>query len=155
LSSFGEDACGRILVVSLAGPVHRLVDGAPSPCASAPGAPAGPAPADARACVLAARVTGLRSVRRRHRLTVALRADEACRATVSARIRGVARFVAARRSLAAGRRHVVRLRLSARGTRAVRRALRRHRSLRVAVRVRTIDAAGNAGTLARAVSVRG
>ena len=36
LSSFGEDACGRILVVSLAGPVYRLVDGALSPC----GAPA-------------------------------------------------------------------------------------------------------------------
>ena len=32
LSSFGEDACGRILVVSLAGPVYRLVDGTPSPC---------------------------------------------------------------------------------------------------------------------------
>ena len=32
LSSFGEDACGRVLVVSLAGPVYRLVDGTPSPC---------------------------------------------------------------------------------------------------------------------------
>ena len=35
LSSFGEDACGRILVVSLAGPVYRLVDGALSPCGAA------------------------------------------------------------------------------------------------------------------------
>ncbi len=49
----------------------------------------------------------------------------------------------------------MRLRLTARGTRAVRAALRRHRSLRVAVRVRTVDGPGNVGTLARAVRVRG
>ena len=30
--SFGEDGCGRILVVSLNGPVSRLVDGALRPC---------------------------------------------------------------------------------------------------------------------------
>ena len=90
LSSFGEDACGRILVVSLAGPVYRLVDGAPSACPSPPrlDRPG----ADTRACSLSARVTGVRSVRRPRRLTVALRADEACRATVSARVRGVASF---------------------------------------------------------------
>jgi hypothetical protein len=32
LSSFGEDACARILVVSLLGTVSRMVDGAPTPC---------------------------------------------------------------------------------------------------------------------------
>ncbi len=41
----------------------------------------------------------------------------------------------------------MRLRLTARGTRAVRRALRRHRSLRVAVRVQALDATGNVRTL--------
>ena len=96
-----------------------------------------------RACSVSARVTGLRSVRRRQRLSVALRTDEACRATVSARIRGVARFRSTSRALVPGRRSVVSVRLTARGTRAVRSALRRHRSLRVAVRVQAVDAAGN------------
>ncbi len=32
LSSFGEDACARLLVVSLTGAVSRMVDGAPTPC---------------------------------------------------------------------------------------------------------------------------
>ncbi len=156
LSSFGEDACGRLFVVSLAGPVYRLVDGSPSPCAAAGAPPGSPAPVrDTRACALSARVTGLRSVRRLRRLTVTLRTDEACQATVAARIRGVATFRSARRSLVAGRRSVVRLRLTVRGTRAVRSAVRRRGSLRVAVNVRALDAAGNAATLARVARVRG
>ena len=32
VSSFGEDACGRVYVVSLVGPVYRLGDGSPAPC---------------------------------------------------------------------------------------------------------------------------
>jgi hypothetical protein len=150
LSSFGEDACGRVLVVSLAGPVYRLVDGTPSPC----GTPAA-APPDTRACAVSARVTGLRSVRRRGRLSVALRSDEACQVTVRARIRGVAQFRRAQTAVAVGRRTVVRVRLSVRGKRAVRRALRRERSLRVALRVDAVDAAGNARRLNRSARVRG
>jgi hypothetical protein len=88
-------------------------------------------------------------------LTVSLRTDEACRATVSARIRGVATFRTAKRSLVAGTRSVVRLKLTARGTSAVRRALKRHRSLRVAVRVQALDATGNIRSLSRGVRVRG
>jgi Glucose / Sorbosone dehydrogenase len=152
LSSFGEDACGRIFVASLDGPVYRLVDGALSPC----GAPASTAPvADTTACRFSARVTGLRSVRRERRFSVALRSDEACRATVRARIKGVASFRRAQRSLGAGRRSVVRVRLTARGARAVRRALIRHRSLRVALTIRAVDAAGNTRTLTRTLRVRG
>jgi hypothetical protein len=143
LSSFGRDACGRILVVSLKGPVYRLADGAPSACA---GATAAPPPA--AACRPAAHVSGLNSVRAKHRLTVALRADGACRAKVSARIRGVAWFKGATRSLTTAR-SVVRLRLTAHGQRAVRRALRRHRSLRVAVRVTVPD-----GTWSRTYRIR-
>jgi glucose/arabinose dehydrogenase len=157
LSSFGEDGCGRLLVASLSGPVHRIVDGALSACPAGAGPP--PAtpqpPRDARACRVSARVSGLRSVRRLKRLTVTLRTDEACRATASARIRGVATFRTVRRSLVDGRRSVVRLRLTARGTRSVRRALARRSSLRVEVRVRAVDAAGNTRTLTRAARVRG
>ena len=119
-------------------------------------APAGaaPAPADTRACAVSARVTGLRSVRRRARLSVALRSDEACTATVRARIRGVAQFKRARVALAPGR-TVVRVRLTARGARAVRAALRRQRTLRLSLRVEAVDAAGNARRLTRGVRVRG
>ena len=43
LSSFGEDACGRIYVAQLSGAVSRLVDGAASPCTPASiGNPSGP-----------------------------------------------------------------------------------------------------------------
>jgi hypothetical protein len=157
-TSFGEDACGRLLVVSLNGPVYRLLDGAPSACAPAapPPAPGTPPPvSDTRACGVSARVSGLRSVRRLRRLTLSLRADEACRATVSGRIRGVASFRSTRRSLGAGQRGVARLRLTARGARAVRRALRRRASLRVTYRVQAVDAAGNVRTLARVARVRG
>jgi hypothetical protein len=153
LSSFGEDACGRILVVSLAGPVYRLVDGAPSACVSSAPGPAAP-PADTRACVLSARVTGLRSVRRTRRLSVALRSDEACTAVVSARVRGVASFKAARVALERGKRSAVRVRLTARGARALRHALRRHSSLRLAVTVRAADGAGNVARLSRTARVR-
>ncbi|HEY6888019.1 MAG TPA: PQQ-dependent sugar dehydrogenase [Solirubrobacter sp.] len=154
LSSFGEDACGRLLVVSLAGPVYRLVDGVPSACGSSAPGPLAPPP-DTRACVVSSRVSGVNSVRRARRLTVALRTDEACRATVSGRIRGVARFETAHRSLVTGRRSVVRLRLSARGSRAMRGALRRHRVLTVTVTVRAADAAGNVARVTRKVRVRG
>jgi hypothetical protein len=154
LSSFGEDACGRVLAVSLSGPVYRLVDGATSPCGTPVAGGAGPVP-DTRACSLAARVTGLRSVRRRHRISLALRADEACRATVSARIAGVASFRTASGSLVAGARKVVRVRLSARSLRRVRSALRRHRSLSLVVRVQAVDGSGNIRTVRQKVRVRG
>ncbi|MCB0865419.1 MAG: PQQ-dependent sugar dehydrogenase [Solirubrobacterales bacterium] len=39
LSSFGEDACGRIYVASLNGPVSRLVDGTPTECTAFGGQP--------------------------------------------------------------------------------------------------------------------
>jgi hypothetical protein len=159
VSSFGEDACGRLFVVSLNGPVYRLVDGTPSACTPAPTAPPVKTPplstTDTFACRVSARVSGLRSVRRLRRLTLSLRTDETCRATVSARIKGVATFRSSVRVLAVGRRSVVRVRLTARGARAVRRALERRASLRVTYRVQAVDPAGNIRTLARVARVKG
>ncbi|MBE2319112.1 PQQ-dependent sugar dehydrogenase [Solirubrobacter sp. CPCC 204708] len=43
-SSFGEDGCGRLLVVSLEGAVSRLTDGESTPCADEPGEPEEPTP---------------------------------------------------------------------------------------------------------------
>jgi hypothetical protein len=153
LSSFGQDACGRILAVSLNGPVYRIADGALTPCSSSAAPPPGGA-TDKTACKLSARVSGLRSVQRRHRLRLSLRADETCSAAVAARIKGVASFKGASGRLSAGRRATVTVRLTARGQRAVRRALRRHRSLRVELRIRTTDAAGNRATVSRAARIR-
>jgi hypothetical protein len=150
LSSFGRDACGRILVVSLAGPVDRLLAGAPSGCAFSGGAAPPPASADRRPARVAVNVTGLRSLRRRHYLRVTLRPDESCRITVRA-----ARFHTLTRSLAANQRARLKLRLTARGRRSVRRALRDHRHPRVNLRLRTTDAAGNAGTYTRRLRLRG
>ena len=127
-------------MVSLNGPVYRLVDGAPSACAGT-----APIPADTQACKLSARVVRYRA----SRLTLSLRSDEACRATISARVRGVTSFKRTTKQLAAGKRTSVALRLSKSSARKVRRALRRHRSLRVAIRLATADAAGNRKTLKR------
>jgi hypothetical protein len=72
---------------------------------------------------------------------------------VSARVRGVASFKSAR--VAVGReRELAHVRLTTRGGRALRRALRRHASLRVTVTVRATDAAGNVTRLSRAAKVR-
>ena len=162
--AFGEDACGHVYVVSLtAGTVDRIQDGAPGACvlrfASLPPAPRPPgggggAPRDTRPCRLATRVTGARRFARRHRLTLALRADEACRIVAGGRVRGVAGLRRVRRSLAAGRRVTVSLRLSRYGARRLRAALRRHRSLVVVVRIRTRDYAGNRSTVQRRVRIR-
>ena len=149
LSSFGVDACGRILVASLAGTVYRLLDGAPSGCAFSGGG-GGPAPADTRPAHVAMNVTGLRSLRRRHYLSVTLRADENCSVTLQA-----GRFRAARHALVANRRVRAKLRLTARGLRSVRRAVGHLRKPLVTVRLRTVDAAGNRGTYARRVRIRG
>jgi hypothetical protein len=90
LSSFGEDACGRLYAASLGSDaVYRIQDGAATPCSFG-------APPDLRA----PRIRISRLARRR----VALRCTEACRLEVEIAGRRVRR-----RGLAAGRRIVVRL----------------------------------------------
>jgi Glucose / Sorbosone dehydrogenase len=137
VSSFGEDACGRIYVTSLAGPVYRIQDGALSPCAfpAPPTPPPVPAAVDRTAPRLRISVRGLR---RRH-LRLRVRCDEPCRVTASGRLRGLGRLKTARRSLPANRRMLVRLRMS----RRIARQARRRRRVVAVVTVRARDAAGN------------
>ncbi|MDA0139191.1 PQQ-dependent sugar dehydrogenase [Solirubrobacter deserti] len=159
LSSFGEDMCGRLFVVSLSGPVYRLVDGAPSACPAPPVPPAPPAPPavtpDTRACTIRASASGTRSVRRLKRFSLSLRTNETCRVRVRASIKGVAQFRSTTVDVAAGKRSVARVRLTSRGLRKVRAALRRNQSLRVALWVSAVDAAGNTRTQSRTVRIRG
>jgi hypothetical protein len=96
------------------------------------------------------RITGLRALSRRGFLSVALRSDEGCRATVSARMSS-SRFKPVSIRLVAGERTVVRLRAANRH--AVIRALRRGPRT-VAVRVHAVDASGNARTLTDSVRAR-
>ncbi len=65
---------------------------------------------DTRKPSLSVRVRGLRSLVSRRRLRVSLVSDEVTAATVSGRLRGVARFKTVRRQLTAGKRRVIVLR---------------------------------------------
>ena len=94
-------------------------------------------------------------MRRRHLLTVTLGTDKACKASVGAAIKGVAHFRTARHTLAAGKRTAFHLRLTSKGRRALSRALRRHRSLRVSLTISAIDGAGSLTSLRRTAHIRG
>jgi hypothetical protein len=142
LSSFGEDSCGHIYVASRgSNAVYRLQDGAPSSC----GAPA--APDDVSAPNVLVRFRGVRN----RRLRVQLRCDEACRVAVNSRLRRVRRLKTRHRSLAANQRAIVRVKMTRKVARRMRRALHRRGYVRVVVRVRAVDGAGNA----RVVTKRG
>ena len=136
-TSFGEDACGRVYVASIDGPVYRIQDGAPSACSFSP-SPAAPTPAgdpDRLAPLLRIRYRGTQRLRR---LRIALRANEGSTATVRAK-----RFRTRRVALKAGVRRVVRLKATRRGARRLRRAIARRGRVQVTIRVAVRDAAGN------------
>ena len=142
LSSFGEDRCGRLYAASVLGPVYRIQEGAPTPCpVTAP---------DTAAPNVRVRFRGVRG----RRLRVQLRCDEACRVTVDSRLRRVQRLRARHRSLAANRRANVHVQMSRKVARRMRRALNRRGHVRVVVRVRAVDAAGNARVVTRRGRIR-
>jgi len=142
-TSFGEDACGRIYVAAFDGPVYRIQDGAPTPCAgqSTP-PPRGQPPAEARACGL--RVRGQkrtqRILRRGKRLALRLRAQEPCTVILRAK-----RFRGKTVVLPANVTRTVRIAPTKRGLRKLRHRLDRSdkRRLRVTVRITARDTAGN------------
>ena len=140
-TGFGVDACGRLYVASLNGPVYRIHDGTPSPCP--PGSSPPPVPvADTTPCrvAVAGHRRAPRILRRGKRLALRLRADEACTVTLRAR-----RFKARRVALKSGVARTVRLAPTRQGLRKLRRAKARSRihRVRVTVRITAVDAAGN------------
>ena len=157
LSSFGEDACGRVYAASRDGAVYRLEDGAATPCTPGGGpggqpVPGGAAP-DTVKPSLRVSVTGRRSLVRRRRLRVAVRTDEPATVTAGGRLRGVAGFRGARRQVAAGRRTVLTVRISRKAARKLRRTLRRKRVV-AALTIVARDAAGNRRRVTRRVVIR-
>jgi glucose/arabinose dehydrogenase len=135
LSSFGEDACGRIYAASLNGPVYRVQDGMPSTCSlTAPGASA-----DRSAPGVKVWFAGMKRALKKRRLLVRVRATERCRIVLGTRLKGVRRLATRHRTLRADTRKTVKLKLSKRLTRK----LKRRKVVRIQVTARATDAAGN------------
>jgi hypothetical protein len=155
LSSFGEDACGRILAASLDGPVYRVQDGSPSPCAfaSPSGRPSTP-PTGAAGCRPSVRAGRSQRVLRRRGVRVHVRTSEACTIRIAGRIRGVARFRSGTHRLPGDASRVVRVRLSQRGLRRVRSALRRRRSLVARLEITGRDGAGHRARTTKRLRLR-
>jgi Glucose / Sorbosone dehydrogenase len=141
LTSFGQDACGHIYAASLEGPVYRLQDGALSACTFQGGG--GPGGADTTAPTVKVSLAGMKTALAKHRLLVRVRCSEACRVAVGARLMKVKRLGTRHRSLAAGKRATVKVKLSKKVAKKLRRRVNRHRFVRVGVTVRATDAAGN------------
>jgi glucose/arabinose dehydrogenase len=140
LSSFGEDTCGRIYAASLTGPVYRLQDGAATTCTST--GPPPPPPDDVAAPALDVTLAGWRKLGPRRRMRVRVECGEDCHAVVRARLPGLARLTTREADLTRGDEVQLRLKLSRREARRVRRA-RRGREVLLKVGVRASDAAGN------------
>ncbi len=164
--SFGEDACGRLLVARQDGLVQRLVSGGGS-CVAAPAAGAAPVtaappgPAPPRAVVRVTRTARQRAVALR-RVLVRLRCDTACAVRADGLVlvgrqkvgrRPVRRLTARKARLAAGARVRLAVRLPAATRRAAARARRRHHTVTVRVVVRVWGAGGVRGTT-RVVRIR-
>jgi hypothetical protein len=159
LTSFGEDSCGHVYAAAGGGTVSRIDGDSFAPCPDATTPIATPPPADTRPPRI--RIGGLKRQRvvRQHGVLIALSCDEACGATIRAKvtISGSRKHYLSRtatRQIGANGRVKLRLVISARARRAVARALRRHRGVRVNVGVRALDAAGNASVGGKLIRAR-
>ena len=138
----------RIYAASHAGPVYRIQDGAPTPCNFPAPVPVTPqAGSDTVAPSLRVRI--LRASLKHRRLRLAVTCSEACRIAVGSRLRRVRKLKTRHRSLAAGKRTLVRIGLTRKTTRKLRRRLNRRGYVRLAVTVRATDAAGNTAVVTR------
>jgi len=157
LVSFGEDACGRVYVVSLDGPIHRLADR--GECVLAGTAPRA---ADTRAPRLRVRVRHAQRLLRTGVLHLRVGCDEQCtvRTGGGVKVRRVARSAAlglsrVQRTIAGGALIRLRVPVSKRTRRAVRRALARGgRRATARLSLRAQDAAGNVGRRIVLVRIR-
>jgi Glucose / Sorbosone dehydrogenase len=147
LSSFGTNGCGHVFVASRgSNAVYRIQDGAPTPCNYPNPAPV-PVTTQADTVAPSLRVRILRPSLKRLRLAVTC--SEACRIAVAGKLRRVRKLGTRHRSLAAGKRTVVRIQLTRKTTRKLRRALNRRGYVRLALTVRATDVAGNQHVVTR------
>jgi glucose/arabinose dehydrogenase len=156
VTGFGEDAAGCVYAASLEGGVYRFVETSTSvPC---PKPPTPAASSDRTPPFLSVRVPRRQRVRRRRGAIAYARCSERCTVSMSGRLRigkRTYRLRKARKPADTGRRITLRVRLTRRASRALRRALLRRRRARVRVALRARDSAGNASGLhTRRVRVR-
>jgi glucose/arabinose dehydrogenase len=146
-SSFGEDAAGCLYIAQLTGVVSRIVENdARIPCPATAGA-------DTTAPTLSTRVRRRQRVLRLRGAVAYARCSEQCAVAAGGTLRIRKRRYAMRRAVVhstqSGRRRRIEVRLTKRGRRALRRALKRGRKPSVQLNLRARDAAGNRSPLAR------
>jgi glucose/arabinose dehydrogenase len=145
LTSFGQDYCGHVYTASGAGTVSRIDGDSFTPCAEG-GTGAGGG--DTRAPRVRIGGRKRQRVARQRGLRIAVSCDETCGATISGKVRiarSKKRYVlkTTTRQLSARKRVKVKLKVSKRARSAIRRALRRHRRVKLGIRVVARDAAAN------------
>jgi hypothetical protein len=147
--NISEDACGRVLVSSLAGPLYRVVDGTPSACPPGAPSPATPVgqPPDCGMTVRAA--AARRSVVLTRGLAVRVAVQAACRVGAVASLGRAGTLVGHSRTLVAGQHVTLRLKAGPR-TRA---RLRRRSAVTAEVRV-TARPTASSGHVTRFIRVR-
>jgi hypothetical protein len=155
VAGFGQDAAGCVYAASLSGGVYRFVENSTAvPCPR----PSAVAFSDRVPPRLSVRVPKRQRVRKRHGAIAYARCSEACRVSMSGRLRIGRHSYRLRKTAkraAAHKRIKLRVRLTRRSSRALRRALKHHRRARVRVALRARDAAGNRSLLlARRLRVR-
>jgi hypothetical protein len=157
-SSFGEDACGRVYVASLNGPVYRIEDGASGCSLPAPPAPPGAPPATTSHRGIPPRlgvaVSGRRTALTRRRLRVAVRSDVAADVSAGGRVRRAGALRGAAGHVAAGGRRILNVRLRPAVARRARGVLARRGRAVVRITVRGRDAEGDVATVRRSVTLR-
>jgi glucose/arabinose dehydrogenase len=158
LAGISEDTAGCVYASSLEGPVYRIVENStavpcpkPAPGAGRPGAGRIP-------LRISVRVPKRQRVRKLRGAIGYARCSEACTVSMSGRLRIGRRSYKLRKAAkrgAAHRRLKLRVKLTKRASRALRRALRRHRRARVDVALRARNSAGSRSALVhRRVRVR-
>jgi glucose/arabinose dehydrogenase len=152
ISSFGEDACGRVYVTSLNGPVYRLAE---SGDCVLPGLPLGGRSGDTKPPTVTVKVNRMQRVLRTGLLQLRVRCDEQCSVRTGGgfQVKKVARSASARTAmnlarvqstLAAGALVRVKVKVSSRTRAQIERALKRgHRKVTARLQLKVSDAAGN------------
>jgi glucose/arabinose dehydrogenase len=161
ISSFGEDACGRVYVTSLNGPVYRLAE---SGDCVLPGLPLGARTADTKGPAVTVKVNHAQRVLRTAVLQLRLRCDEQCsvrtgggfqvkRRAHSASAMTAMNLARVQRTIAAGALVRVKVHVSSRTRAQITRALKRGgRRVTARLLLKVSDAAGN--TTKRTVRIR-
>ena len=166
LSSFGEDACGRVLVTSLDGALYRVREAGaadppcvPPPPGSGPTPPGGPAPPagggdDRRPPLLSVALGSVRGLVATGRLRPRVGCDEPCVVRAGTSVADIRRRSSGRALAGPDKQRFMTVRLSTAQRRVLSRALRRRPSVTLKVTFTATDAGGNRSTVLKRARLR-